>query len=69
MIGIINKQLLLQLVGVYIIYVNGAWLNRFQVFEGALKFFVSGILPVIMLRLRNVASNDQRSCLYFGSFE
>ena len=45
MIGIINKQLLLQLVGVYIIYVNGARLNKFQVFEGALKFFVSGILP------------------------
>ena len=31
LIGIINIRLLLHLVGVYIIYINDAWSNRYQV--------------------------------------
>jgi hypothetical protein len=31
LIGIINKPLLLHLVGVYIIYINDAWSNKHQI--------------------------------------
>ena len=30
LIGIINKPLLLHLVGVYIVYINDAWSNKYQ---------------------------------------
>jgi len=31
LIGIINKPLLVHLVGVYIIYINDAWSNKYQI--------------------------------------
>jgi hypothetical protein len=31
LIGIINRPLLLHLVGVYIIYINDAWPNKYQI--------------------------------------
>jgi len=31
LIGIINKPLLLHLVGVYIIHINDAWSNKYQI--------------------------------------
>ena len=46
LIGIINKPLLLQLVGVYVIYINDARSNKYQIIQMLLisELYISGSL-------------------------
>ena len=47
--GIINKPLLLQLVGVYIIYINDAWSNKYQILNRVLQLLVQYCFAILHL--------------------